>query len=63
MIQELLIEKLQKRIADLEAEIESKDEDIRDLEDKIESLERNIEENYKPISKAEQYDMGECNFH
>ena len=50
------IETLLARNEKLEAEVEH-------LEDEKNSLEQNIEENYKPISKAEQYDMGECNFH
>ena len=50
------IDTLLSRNEELEAEVEN-------LEDEKNSLEQNIEENCKPISKAEQYDMGECNFH
>lgn len=42
--------------------IEDLSSEVEDLEIKIEELERDIEENYRPISKAEQYDVSDCDF-
>lgn len=43
--------------------IEEKDSEISKLEKDIQDLKDDIAENYRPIPRAEQYDMGECNFH
>ena len=47
----------------IESENEEKDREIEKLKQDIEDLKQDIEDNYRPISRAEQYDMGECNFH
>lgn len=49
-------------IDDLICCIEDLDSEIDNLKYKIEELEQDIEENYRPISKAEQYDVNECDF-
>lgn len=49
-------------IDDLIGCIEELDCEVDDLKTKIEDLEKDIEDNYKPISKAEQYDVNECDF-
>lgn len=43
-------------IEDLLSKIEELDDDKGYLEDKIKDMEQDIEDNYKPISKAEQYE-------
>lgn len=50
-------------ITNLQSEIEEKDSEIAKLKEDIENLNNDIAENYRPIPRAEQYDMGECNFH
>ena len=50
-------------ITDLQNEVEEKDREIAKLKEDIENLNNDIAENYRPIPRAEQYDMGECNFH
>lgn len=50
-------------ITNLQNEVEEKDREIAKLKEDIEDLKQDIEDNYRPISRAEQYDMGECNFH
>lgn len=42
--------------------IENLDGEIDDLTTTIDDMERDIEENYRPISKEEQYDVNECDF-
>jgi len=42
--------------------IEDLDSEVDDLKYKIEQMEQDIEDNYKPISKAEQYDVSDCDF-
>lgn len=49
-------------IDDLIGVIEDLDSEVDDLKYKIEQMEQDIEENYRPISKSEQYDMNECDF-
>lgn len=49
-------------IDDLIGCIEDLDEEIDSLKDKIEELEQDIEDNYKPISKSEMYDVSDCDF-
>ena len=43
-------------IEDLLAKIEELDDDLSDKEDKIKEIKQDIEDNYKPISKFEQYE-------
>lgn len=43
-------------IEDLLSKIEELDDDKGYLEDKIKDMEQDIEDNYKPISKSEQYE-------
>lgn len=43
-------------IEDLLLKIEELDDDKEYLEDKIKDMEQDIEDNYKPISKSEQYE-------
>ena len=43
-------------IEDLIGAIEDLDGEVEELKDKIEDLEQDIQENYKPISKAKQYE-------
>ena len=43
-------------IEDLLAKIEELDDDKEYLEDKIKDMEQDIEDNYKPISKSEQFE-------
>lgn len=50
-------------ISDFVNIIEEKDREIAKLKEDIEDLNNDIAENYRPIPRAEQYDMGECNFH
>lgn len=50
-------------ITNLQNEVEEKDREIAKLKEDIENLNNDIAENYRPIPRAEQYDMGECNFH
>lgn len=50
-------------ITNLQSEVEEKDREIAKLKENIENLNNDIAENYRPIPRAEQYDMGECNFH
>ena len=50
-------------ITNLQSEVEEKDREIAKLKEDIENLNNDIAENYRPIPRAEQYDMGECNFH
>lgn len=50
-------------IEDLLNKIIDLDDEVSELEDRIRDIEQDIVENYKPISKEEQYDMHECNFH
>lgn len=49
-------------ISDLLGLIEELDGELDHVYEKINQLESDIEENYKPISKAEQYDVNECDF-
>lgn len=49
-------------INDLIGVIEDLDSEVDDLKYKIEQMEQDIEDNYKPISKSEQYDVNECDF-
>ena len=42
--------------------IENIDSEIDRLNEKIEDLKQDIEDNYKPISKAEQYDISDSEF-
>lgn len=46
-------------IDDLICCIEDLDDEIDTLKTKIEDMEQDIEDNYKPISKAEQYEVNE----
>ena len=50
-------------ITNLQLEVEEKDSEIAKLKKDIQDLKDDIEDNYRPIPRAEQYDMGECNFH
>ena len=50
-------------ITNLQSEVEEKESEIIRLKKEIEDLKEDISENYRPISRAEQYDMSECNFH
>ena len=50
-------------ITNLQSEVEEKESEITRLKKEIEDLKEDISENYRPIPRAEQYDMGECNFH
>lgn len=50
-------------VINLQNEVEEKDREIAKLKEDIENLNNDIAENYRPIPRAEQYDMGECNFH
>lgn len=50
-------------ITNLQLEVEEKDSEISKLKKDIQDLKDDIEDNYRPIPRAEQYDMGECNFH
>lgn len=43
-------------IKDLLSKIEELDDDKEYLEDKIKDMEQDIEDNYKPISKSEQFE-------
>lgn len=43
-------------IKDLLSKIEELDDDKEYLEDRIKDMEQDIEDNYKPISKSEQYE-------
>ena len=43
-------------IKDLLSKIEELDDDKEYLEDKIRDMEQDIEDNYKPISKSEQFE-------
>lgn len=43
-------------IEDLLSKIEELDDDKGYLEDKIKDMEQDIEDNYKPISKSEQFE-------
>ena len=52
-----------KHIICLESEVEEKESEIIRLKKEVEDLKEDISENYRPIPRAEQYDMGECNFH
>ena len=49
-------------IDDLISCIEDLQSEADEWKYKYEELERDLEENYKPISKADQYDMNECDF-
>ena len=57
------VDDLVKYIDTLLGRNEELEAEVKKLKEEIENLEEDIKENYKPISKAEQYDMGECNFH
>ena len=50
-------------ITNLQSEVEEKESEIIRLKKEVEDLKEDIVDNYRPISRAEQYDMGECNFH
>lgn len=50
-------------VINLQYEVEEKDREIAKSKEDIENLNNDIAENYRPIPRAEQYDMGECNFH
>ena len=43
--------------------MEDMDDEIENLKDKLRDIERDIEDNYKPISKAEQSNVREGWFH
>lgn len=47
----------------LESDVEEKDREIHKLKKDIQDLNDDIAENYRPIPRAEQYDMADCNFH
>ncbi len=49
-------------IDDLICYIEDLQEEVDEWKTNYEELERDLEDNYKPISKAEQYDVNECDF-
>ena len=50
-------------ITNLQNEVEEKETELTKLKKEMQDLKEDISENYRPIPKAEQYDMGECNFH
>lgn len=50
-------------ITNLQSEVEEKESEIIRLKKEVEDLKEDIAENYRSIPRAEQYDMGECNFH
>ena len=50
-------------VDDLLSVIEDLDSEVDNLEEKIEDLKNDIESNYKPVSKAEQYDISDSYFH
>lgn len=49
-------------VDDLIGCIEDLDGEIDELKTRIQEMEQDIEDNYKPVSKASQYDMNECDF-
>lgn len=49
-------------IEELLAKIEELDDEVSELEDKYRDLENDLQENYKPISKEDQYDIHDSYF-
>lgn len=56
------IKQLENEKYQLEDENENLKNEIEHLTEKIQQIERDIEDNYKPISKAEQYDIYDNTF-
>ena len=50
-------------VTNLQTDLEEKRREVEQLNQEIRNLNDDIAENYKPIPRAEQYDMGEHNFH